>query len=1535
MSMKKNAFALALVLASLILISGCTSNKYSPCCAKDSIYDESGAYMPGAKCIFQNGSEFGSGGLCTVDATMSGAASCSDGVKTCASLLLKDDCEKTVNCLWDDALSTKCSRNDSITCQPGKACWMMAVCTDRVPKSCVNDRCMAMMCGYTSIKPAPPPTSTDWDPDKTKSEFENAASKSGSSAVPANDMITPAIGLQGVTCDFNTMNAKLFNKVKASRGSLWVNSFRFGVGNSFSDFEAAKYFFPASDRICAANPTAKIDRFTTYLGTKDTYCQGVTSYYTCKKYNIAQLGGLAFADEKNCQLYCGGGEPPYSCASTSGAERFLCNQDRFVYETKDICKEKCSIISDQNACTNNETMFPFLNTDGSEKARYRMKYVADYMVDTDSSATNSPAPCTMYKGPTGSYSFDGWSVPPEKPIACDDFAHDWPPPYKWTDGPWFWTYPDSGTFNNPAVLGELRTYFDNHAYSAVDFDYDYYKKELLEQYTEFDQNGRLPFECASSSDCLSGSCDTTYYKRGMCINKNNNDLPMSCYCSAKKFGTSYTPYPSCWLGEDQQDKTIYSNTEHYINGGGTEGPVRFEAGVLNNAGALFEKEDSIRDSNGEPMWYKYYAPAYDKNGILLDKPYPFELCQVPPSVQPVKKCILRDMYWSPETSELEYLNDFNVIFDPDPDGTCKFSAGYDEVCIAKVSEINGNGCGGWWNCGYIGCAYGSINAEPVLPLWYYEYSFNLSDSNIYAAVNAEHFGICKMNGNITNGITAVKPSPPYLKLQDLGWCAGCTYATLAVQTVEWGAETPGNPGGVGNPRVLSCYEYRGDFNYVPDTSSYPYGGQVGEASYSAVDGIVRWGGIATPSTQIVRWDSNPSSYEYNVNGNLEQGETYDAKYHYKCTDKWHANDGWWKQAEIPTPSAPYLKEKLTSYLQSSVMPILDEVDEATFVDPGVCSKGGKGWQCPDNYAMYSNDFSGKTLCNLACEAECTQVDYTGGYVCTVLPTTPYATISACQTNCFRMSDINKGYNPLSICNTFGGDGGVLHVVGGTDMLVATPYGNYGQAVPGSLSSGLVSYLWPNGAPPATQPVIFSANSDTDGKKAILARTDFLKQMCKTPPLVGIELLPDETLSSLIGTPAAPGKLHKFFYDEGLLPNGYDARVARGTPDKQADNVDILMHDWYPMCNGPGTLPGEKEAFEVEARMNFSRALMANFSKPSLIWKFAFPKNSNCNKTFFLDYLFQNVANMVDVGITGIIYSDWTTNEGLGYGPTSRTYNELNSDGDPIVLQTGLSQFEPTVRGKYSTNDITYGLDDMVTGKDEVFCALQRYSKRSIGYIHLTYGQKIYAENKTCDCVPCNSFDYTTGSCSLQALIDKDPSKPDLAQRYCNDATLCSMPADDQASYWLYKCEPRCLNETACKLCNSIEHFTDSSFCRITQAESSTMGYSWPYKNITDDYWEFLTGLSANEKCCLETTGTSSGGASKYTYVSMEGSKQQSEFLQFPKRGEFDLDCGRAPDTSVLAYCNLRVPISQKEIACVKIDSPPQPLVIGQDGTGID
>ena len=1516
---------LALSLASMLFLSGCTSSKYIPCCVKSNMYQDDGNPFPDPMCIFQNGSAYGPL-PCILPNDTKSVAFCSNGTATCASLNDSEEaCNATWDCVWTPGIPPfpgKCSGGTG-----GLAYVPLPVCTDLVPKSCINDKCTAMMCGYASIRPAPPPASQDWDAETASSAFNNDPSAL-STTMPGNDLQMPTIGLQKVTCDFNTMNNKLYNKVKASRGALWVNSFRFGVGSSFSDFEAAKNFFPATDHACAANPYATVDRFTVYLNSSGTYCKNQTTYYKCNKLP------LYFKDNESCALYCGGGAPPYSCdLVTGGTPKAVCNQDGFAYENESTCKLKCSRIDDPNACANSTVKFPFLATDNTGIASYRMKYSSDYVVDTINNVGSS-ASCNAYGGPTGQYGFHDWMNGDFNLLyACNDYAGD--PNGGWVDGPWFSSYScyyaagcsPSGpcpACPNGNYLGPTRSYFDNHAYSALDFDYSYYKKALLEQYTVPEQNGRLPFECESSSDCLSGSCDNTYYKRPMCVNVSSN-LSMACDCSAEIFaesGGSQKQYPSCYLGSATDPKgalPIYSETDTFPDPYMPEmGATR--AGQLLNGGPLFSADDSIHlwyDNRNNPTnKFRYFAFAGNWS-VTNDPPLLFSSkCRV--NYTSIKQlCIMKDRYWN-ENEHTVYETAQYVVRDPQPDGMCNytvmgiqgsggdpnnnFRTHYDP---AVQHWQNGQGDDFIGHFGFPGPIAG-YDSVPFYPKYYYVYDFNLDSTNMAEQVHAGQFGTCKLNGKFESNVLT-PAAPPYLVMKNLGWCAGCSYATLAVQKVDWNAST--NPGGIGSPRNLACYEYHGDFNYVPSPSKLPYGGPVEDMSGSSGSNSLYSGqirgdyAIASPSTESVRRDSNPSAYQFDTNGNLALVSA-EGDYVFSCNDLWHANGGWWKKDELPTPSAPYLKAKLTSYLQSNVMPILDEMGEKTMTKQFPCSVhlgGGMYWTCSQDAQTH------------------------------------YGTQAACEAKCVGTSDINQGYNPLAICNAYGGDGAVLHVIGNTSMLssgYATAGVDYGSIMTSDWSSEILSYMGIPGSGAATFPT-----NAAGGKNAIIARAELLKDACKTSPLTGIEVMPYEDETSLIGnvTKGVTGKLHTFFFKPNQT--GYDQRVARGLPDPYPDKVDLLLQDWYPMCSVPGGSPGEKEVYEIERREDFSRALLGNFSKPSLIWKFAFPTSSSCNKTFFLDYLFNSTQDMVDAGITGLIYSDWSMQDGLGYGPVSQTYDDTDTYPDwrgdvthslpGLTLKTGLTQSPPYERGG-TPSQTTAVLDDRVgnTGKTSLFCALEKYSLRSIGFISLTYGQKLYAENQTCYCEPCTDYDQMTGACDAYQA----PS-PDLPQLVCNDGTKCTMPGG-ATNYNLYKCESRCMNYDACKLCNGSANLGYASFCRISEPGGATAGYSWNYSDITDNYWEFLTGLSPSEKCCL--AGTDDGAAgTKYTYVGLSGSKQQSVFLQYPSRGEYDIDCGNAPDTSVLEYCNIRVPISQKEIACMRIDKPTVPIKIEQGGASTE
>lgn len=1488
--MKTNLIAIA-ALAALLLASaalaGCTSSKYVPCCVRDGIFGPDGEPRSTPACTFQNGTLFGA---CVVAEDEKNVAFCTDGKTLCESIEDESECVRAYNCGWNYAGSPPCTS----TSLGAFAYWPLPVCTDRAPKQCTNDQCSAMICGYDDIRPAPPPASKDWDAEAAAAQFEGSQ-EALPQAAPANDIMMPSIGLQGTTCDVVPMSKKNYNKIKASRGALWVNSFRFGVGNSFSDFESARNYFPATDKVCAANPYAQIDRFTVYVGQSTTYCKGSSTYYVCSG---PKFSGMAFKDETSCKLYCGGGVAPYSCNQVvGGIEKFICNQDGFAYETEDGCKLKCSIIDDPNACANDETKFPFLDTDSTSSARYRMKYISDYMVDSNSPISEWSYTCVMHGGPQGQYSFPYWRIgTPELATACNDYRGS--PGTGWYDGPWFDAYDCfvANGVNSPKctsgnVLGELRTYFDNHAYTALDFDYDYYAKKLLEQYT--DTSSRLPFECESSADCMSGSCDTTYYKRPMCTDTDGNTV--WCSCSKQEFGSEQVPYPSCNL-LPPDSTPIYADSainDEYVN--------RPIAEPLYNNDAVFHPADSMHvsgDVTKPTLKFRYYALA--PSGASSPKPELFVKCGVEPKEpQPVKKCIMQDLYeYDPYGGDpVRMETDEPIIKNPESDGKCHYA--YDEI------------------------GYNSFDAP-----YYWLYEFNLNESDLSKQVNVEKFGSCALNGKNEGG-SITEPSAPYLKMKDLGWCAGCTYATLAVQKVEWGQD---NPGGVGTPRPYSCYEYRADFNYVP--GQYPYGGFVGDAPSTLYSGNLRWNqDMAKPSTEPVRRTSNPSAYMYDQDGNLVQGSNQpcndDTCYSYLCKDGWNGNGGWWRKGQIPTPSAPYLKEKLTSYLQSNVMPILDEIStKTTASSPVGCENlfSPAPYHCNDPNDYYTNIITCADACFGTCNDEVSMEEWTCPVDGKLYPRfrygeDPEAAYQACAAGCFQGASTGS-YAPLSICKDMGGDGAVLHVVGNTAMLnQVVGSGDYGWVTPISLGSELQGYMGISGS----SSVQFLENDINGGKNAILARTSYLEQGCQTPPLVGIEILPNEDETTLIINPSTGvrGSLSRFFFKD-TWP-GYEQRVARGLPDKYPGQVDMLMQDWYPMCDWGGKLPGENEVYEFERRLELSRALLGNFSTPSLIWKFAFPTETRCDKAFFLDYMFNHTADMVDVGITGVIYSDWSVEGGLGYGPESRYYSDTASYPGSThswtgYIDTGLTTETTTARAPLSVS--TQPLDHPTLGKTSLFCALEKYSKRAIGYISLTYGQKLYAENVTCYCEQCTDYDFAIGACDMDA-----PNQATIPQLYCNDGTRCKVPAGaGTIDYSEYKCPDRCMNYTACLLCGSYQHATDASYCRIADAGGDTIGASKAYSEINDDYWEFLAGLSPSEKCCLLGEGEGKEGT-KYTYTAMTGSKQQAEFLQYPTRGQEDVDCGRAPDTSVLTYCNIRVPISQKEIMCMKITKPETPVLI--------
>lgn len=1335
-----------LLVSSLLLmlaLAGCTKSSYVPCCKKASVYDSvEGKLLDPLQCELADGKEYG---YCKPDLAdfAGGYLNCTPSSSYCSGSI--GECAKKYGCRWDGSLcvpqqcSTIADKQECIDsscpwddvagkCGSGSAAKAIPVCVDEAPASCINNRCEAMMCGFSGTASTPPPSSVDWQADKEKAA-ESMPTSSLEKQPPGN--------LQGVSCSFEAMNNKLYNRVKQSRGSLWVNAFRFGVGSSFSDYELSRNFFPQSDKFCAPNPSGKVDRYFNYLGMQNA-CQEISSFYRCA------TTGMNFTTMGACGQYC---DEPGKCSVVFGTA-YPCPETKFAYSDPVNCTQQCGGVSDPNKCTNNEADYPFL-TDG---ARYKAKYTADYLVDTWST-TSFHEVCECKEGEKGAgCDFDRWD-PDEHKDCCDYYQKKEDQlcsDNDATDGPWVWSASSvSGTPQN-----ELYTYFNHEKRksAALELDYEYYAEKLKEQYAQGDLDRQLPYECSSSAECFSGRCDFSDYNRYL----------VKAGGQVKDVGCSV-------VADDQRSEHLECRGSYP-----TEPLVIVDEGTgkVETASRLLERSQSLRDAGGDYTDRFIYVVRRDEAGP--QKRYPlFNDCQVPSNE--VKYCLYG--YYSCSLEECG-ISPYDVLLPADETtGECDAFAEYPYELILRE-----------------------------------EFMADRYDVDMHSG-----FGKCEIKDN---------SKTPYLDFQKLGWCAPCTYSTLAVQEVNW---MRGNDPGY--LKSYACYEWHGEsaYNYSMN-GDYLKGGIV--TASGAEDYQLRYASVSD-----VRKGKGGNPY----NGNIQRGD-YDAGVFsddvtYTCNDGWNQAGAWWPRENVPSPSAPYLYSKLSNYLSSNVMPVLDVRGSKTYMEPVF-----------DGYWMLGN-FHFKT-----------------------------------------------GYDPVDICTRLGGQGATMFVIGGTDLLDADAPGDH-------VSSDFLIDK-DGGATPFSQYLTTTGHlvlTSLDGPGAVLTRAEFLKTQCVVEPLVGINVdVGQDDLGTLIGAGDLTdrvnpdrGFLHKFFYSD---PQNFKWRVRNGVPDKYADNVDLLLQEWYPTCGGDGMLQ-ERVEREVGSRMNFSRALLANLSKPTLIWKFHFPDsqslpNRGCESPdghygTFMEYLFNNTGDMVDAGIIGIIYDKWMTEDGKGWGDPSK-YGGSGLSNTPA---TGALD-----------NPIAGGLGGKTTTP---FCEVQKNSRKVLGITRATIGQKIYASDTECECIACEDFDYLTGACNRD-----NPEE----QHYCNDGTKCAMPAGE-TDYGGYRCSYTCVNITNCRLCSSDS--TSKSFCYIEPNDESPVAVTKPYSEINDKYWEWVAGLPAKDKCCIEKA-LPDQPVQTYTYVARSGGIQKNEFLQYPARGELGIDCGRVPDTSVLEYCGIKIPIATKTFACWRV-----------------
>jgi hypothetical protein len=118
-----------------------------------------------------------------------------------------------------------------------------------------NTTCAGVFCGSFFYDPRPPAAGYGLDEAHAPVDDEEEDETSYFAGEP--------MGLWNAQCVLKNMSP-LFLRQLENSDNIVMNKFRFGVGDSFQEFEDAQYFFPLTDEACYLNAGGSVDRYTVY-----------------------------------------------------------------------------------------------------------------------------------------------------------------------------------------------------------------------------------------------------------------------------------------------------------------------------------------------------------------------------------------------------------------------------------------------------------------------------------------------------------------------------------------------------------------------------------------------------------------------------------------------------------------------------------------------------------------------------------------------------------------------------------------------------------------------------------------------------------------------------------------------------------------------------------------------------------------------------------------------------------------------------------------------------------------------------------------------------------------------------------------------------------------------------------------------------------------------------------------------------------------------------------------------------------------------
>lgn len=230
---------LLILLAFTFLFSGCLSKPQSTYC-----------------CDMESASK----GICKVDATIDGKSVSETYSGTCD--VAKGQCEVV---------------------KEGKEL-TIPICTEKVAVPCVNSSCTAMVCG--PINYVPNPFKNEMSAEQLYSDAKSTVGGTPSGAF--TNLESHAAKLYQGTCRFLPVD-NFFKYVFENTEGSYVNTFRFGTGNTTKMYERSWPYLPVSDYYCGVNSQGFVDRYMNYLSDQSYFDSYLKTYHSTKPSIIQQF----------------------------------------------------------------------------------------------------------------------------------------------------------------------------------------------------------------------------------------------------------------------------------------------------------------------------------------------------------------------------------------------------------------------------------------------------------------------------------------------------------------------------------------------------------------------------------------------------------------------------------------------------------------------------------------------------------------------------------------------------------------------------------------------------------------------------------------------------------------------------------------------------------------------------------------------------------------------------------------------------------------------------------------------------------------------------------------------------------------------------------------------------------------------------------------------------------------------------------------------------------------------------------------------